>query len=130
VIDQLRTLLGSDARIAFALLFGSRAREQAHAHSDTDIALGLIQGAELSVREIGDLISRLEAVAGGPVDLVLLEEAPPGLAYRIFRDGRVVLERDRKALVQRKARAILEYLDFKPVEELFARAVLEAGHGG
>jgi hypothetical protein len=61
---------------------------------------------------------------------VLLDEAPPGLAYRIFREGRVVLERDRKALVERKTRAILEYLDFKPVEEMFTRAVLGAERGG
>ena len=130
MIDQLRSLLESDSRIAYALLFGSRARQRAHIHSDTAVAVGLTQGVELSVREIGDLVSRLEAVAGGADDLVLLDEAPPGLAYRIFRDGRVVLERDRKALVERKARAILEYLDFKPVEEMFTRAVLEAGRGG
>jgi len=61
---------------------------------------------------------------------VLLDEAGPGLAYRVFRDGRVILDRDRRALVQRKARAILEYLDFRPVEETFTRAVLGAGFRG
>jgi hypothetical protein len=30
----------------------------------------------------------------------------------VFRDGRVIFERDHRALVERKARAILEYLDF------------------
>jgi predicted nucleotidyltransferase len=129
-MDRLRSLLESEPRIAYALLFGSRARQRVNVHSDTDVAVALTRGASLSVREIGDLVSRLETVAGGPVDLVLLDEAPPGLAYRIFRDGRVLLERDRKALVERKARAILEYLDFKPVEEMFTRAVLGAGRGG
>ena len=80
--------------------------------------------------EIGDLVSRLEAVVHRTVDLVILDEAGPGLAYRVFRDGRVLLERDRKAFVERKARAILEYLDFKPVEETFTRAVLGAGRRG
>jgi len=42
----------------------------------------------------------------------------------------VILDRDRRALVQRKARAILEYLDFRPVEETFTRAVLGAGFRG
>jgi predicted nucleotidyltransferase len=116
--------------MAYALLFGSRARERAHDRSDTDVAIGLVAGVKLSAHEIGDLVSRLEAAARGPVDLVLLDEATPGLAYRIFRDGRVVLERDRKAFVERKARAILEYLDFKPVEETFTRAVLETGRRG
>lgn len=128
--DRLRSLLEADPRIAYAILFGSRGRGSAHGQSDTDLAVGLAQGASLSVVELGDLLSRLETAAGGPVDLVLLDEAGPGLAYRVFRDGRVVFERDRAALVARKARAILEYLDFRPVEQTFTRAVLGAGHRG
>jgi predicted nucleotidyltransferase len=123
-------VLEADTRIAYAILFGSRGRESAHGRSDTDLGIGLVPGARLSVVELGDLLSRLETAAGGPVDLVLLDEAGPGLAYRAFRDGRVILERDRRALVARKARAILEYLDFRPVEETFTHAVLGAGHRG
>jgi predicted nucleotidyltransferase len=130
VIDRLRAVLVTDSRIAYALLFGSRGRDSAHGQSDTDVAIGLVPGARLSTMEIGDLVSRLEAAAAGKVDLVLLDEAGPGLAYRVFRDGRVLLERDRKAFVDRKVRAILEYLDFKPVEETFTRAVLEAARRG
>jgi hypothetical protein len=48
------------------------------------------------------------------------------LAYRIFRDGHVLIERDRRALVARKARAILDYLDFKPVEDLCTAGILRA----
>lgn len=130
VIAQLRSVLETDPRIAYALLFGSKGRGTAHELSDTDLAIGLALGAKLSASELGDLLSRLEAAASGPVDLVLLDEAPPGLAYRVFRDGRVVLERDHRAFVDRKARAILEYLDFRPMEQLFTRAVLEAARRG
>jgi predicted nucleotidyltransferase len=130
VIERLRPALEADPRIAYAILFGSRGRGSAHDQSDTDLAVGLSRGARLSVVELGDLLSRLETAAGGPVDLVLLDEAGPGLAYRVFRDGQVLFERDRAVLVARKARAILEYLDFRPVEEAFTRAVLGAGHHG
>jgi len=41
-----------------------------------------------------------------------MQEAPPGLAYRVFAGGRVILELDRAALVERKAQAIIDYLDF------------------
>jgi hypothetical protein len=58
-----------------------------------------------------------------------MEEAPPGLAYRVFATGQVLLERDRPAMVGRKAQAILDYLDFKPIEELCARGVLAAARG-
>lgn len=130
MIDGLRAALESDPRVAFALLFGSRARGTSHPASDVDVAIGLTAGPALDAREVGDLLSRLEAAAGGAVDLVILEEAGPGVAYRAFRDGELLLCRDRPRLVERKARAILEYLDWKPVEELFTRAALEAGRRG
>jgi hypothetical protein len=40
------------------------------------------------------------------------------------------VEKDRGALVERKTRAILEYLDFRPIEELAARGVLAAAARG
>jgi hypothetical protein len=52
------------------------------------------------------------------------------LAYRVFRDGQVIFARDRRAMSERKARAILEYLDFRPVEEACARGVLAAAARG
>lgn len=75
-------------------------------------------------------MARLESAAGRPIDLVLLDEAPAPLAYRIFRDGRLLFERDHAALTARKARAILDYLDFKPVEDLCAAGVLRAAARG
>ena len=95
-----------------------------------DVALGLAPGAALDILELGALAARLEAAAGRPVDLVLLDETPPGLAYRIFRDGRPLLVRDDAALAARKARAILEYLDFQPFEGIFANGVLAAADLG
>lgn len=130
MLEGLRRVLAEDPRIAYALVFGSSARGAAGPHSDVDVAVGLAPGLRLTALELGELASRLEAAAGKPVDLVLLEEAPPGLAYRVFRDGRPILERDRSALVARKARAILEYLDFQPIEELCARGALDAAAHG
>jgi hypothetical protein len=83
-----------------------------------------------SVLALGDLVSRLEQASGTTVDLILLDEAPPGLAYRVFRDGRPIVVRDAHALAARKARAILEYLDFRPLEDLVSRGVLAAAARG
>lgn len=126
VVEALRAVLAADSRVSYALLFGSRARGEASGDSDTDVAVGLVSGARLTAPEVGDLVSRLESATDGAVDLVLLDEANPGLAYRIFRDGRVILAKNPTALVERRARAILEYLDFKPIEDVFTHAVLEA----
>ena len=110
--------------VSYAVVFGSYARGTAHAGSDVDVALGFAHGRRPASREVGEIVSRLEEAAGQTVDVVVLEDAPPGLAYRVFRDGVAVFVRDRAALVDRKARAILEYLDYQPFERAMSRAVL------
>lgn len=128
MLDAIAHVLRQEPRIAYALVFGSRARGDARPDSDLDLAVGASAGFD--ARELGDLIGRLESASGLTVDLILLDEAPPPLAYRVFRDGRVILERDRAALVARKARAVLEYLDFKPIEDLCAAGALAAARRG
>lgn len=126
MVERLAAALMVDPRIVYALLFGSAARGQAHAQSDVDVAVGLVDGGHLTALDLGALTARLEEAAGRSVDIVLLDEAPPGLAYRIFRDGRPILVRSERALKARFVRAVLEYLDFQPFEELFTRGALAA----
>jgi uncharacterized protein len=130
MVDALREALESERDVAYALLFGSSARGTRRTSSDADVAVELAAGAARDARALGRLIARLESATDRQVDLVLLDEAPPALAYRIFRDGHVIVERDHAALVARKARAILDYLDFKPVEDLCAAGVLRAAARG
>jgi predicted nucleotidyltransferase len=118
--------MDADPRIAYGLVFGSTGRGDARTGSDLDVALGLASGAEFDALGIGRLVSDLERASGRTVDLVLLHEASPALAYRVFRDGVVVCARDRSAMVERRVRAILEYLDYRPFESAFVRGVLHA----
>jgi hypothetical protein len=68
--------------------------------------------------------------AGRSVDLVLLDDAPVSVAYRVFRDGIVLLNRDPRRLADRKATVVLEYLDFKPTEDLVTGGALAAARRG
>ncbi|MEX2482193.1 MAG: nucleotidyltransferase domain-containing protein [Gammaproteobacteria bacterium] len=129
-MDAIARRLAQDPRIAFALIFGSVARGEAREASDLDLAFGLDPGAALPIAALGMLAADLEQEAGRPVDLVLLDEAPPALAYRVFAEGKLIYERDHDVLVARKARAILDYLDFAPTEALCAQGVLEAAARG
>ena len=121
---NVRRALADVPHAAFAIVFGSVARGTFHAGSDLDIALGFSGGHRPSAQELGTIVSGLEEATGHTVDLLDLDRAPAGLGYRVFRDGREVWVRDRRALVTRKARAILEYLDFEPLERTFSDAVL------
>lgn len=119
-------VLDADPRIAYGLVFGSTARGDARPGSDLDVAIGLAPHVALDPLAIGRLVSDLEQASGRTVDLVLLDEAPPALAYRAFRDGGVVFVRDRSAMVERRVRAVLDYLDYRPFEAAFVRGVLRA----
>jgi uncharacterized protein len=130
MVDALREALDNEPDVVYALLFGSSARGTRGPGSDADVAVELAPGAARDARALGRLIARLESATDRQVDLVLLDEAPPPLAYRIFRDGHLIVERDHAALVARKARAILDYLDFKPVEDLCAAGVLRVAARG
>jgi len=125
----VREALADTPRVSFALVFGSAARGVVHANSDVDVAIEFGERDRPTPREVGALVSRLEEKVGRRVDVVILDEAAPGLAYRVFRDGEAVLVRDRAALVERKARAILEYLDFQPTERTCSEAVLSRRTG-
>jgi uncharacterized protein len=130
MLDDLRRVLACEPDVAYALVFGSTARDALRPDSDVDVAIELRSGASRDVLVLGTLAARLESAVRRRVDLVLLDEAPPPLAYRVFRDGRILVEHDHAALVRRKARAILEYLDFKPIEDLCAAGVLRAAARG
>ncbi|MCC7043273.1 MAG: nucleotidyltransferase domain-containing protein [Acidobacteria bacterium] len=129
-MDRIAEALARDSRIAYALLFGSVARGDLHAGSDLDIAIGLMPGARWSAREAGVLVSDLEQASGRTVDLVILDDAPPAVAYRAFRDGVPLLVADRRRMVEQKTRAILDYLDFRPLESIAARGALSAATRG
>lgn len=125
-IAPVADVLSADPRIAYGLVFGSTGRGDARPTSDLDVAIGVASDAEFDTLAVGRLISDLERATGRTVDLVMLHEAPPALAYRVFRDGQVVCTRDRSALVERRVRAILDYLDYRPFEAAFVRGVLQA----
>ena len=63
------------------------------------------------------------ALGTDEVDVVLLNGAPPLMRHRAIRDARRLLERDPKARVRLETRAMLEYLDTKPLRAELARGL-------
>jgi predicted nucleotidyltransferase len=129
-MEALVRALERDPRVSYALLFGSAARGVSHAGSDLDLAVGLYPGSAYSTQALGSFIADLERAAGCRVDLVVLNDAPPPVSYRVFLDGAPLFVRDARLMAQQKARAILDYLDFRPIEQLATRGALAAAARG
>lgn len=97
--EWLRKWLAEFPEIEFALLFGSRARGAAREDSDWDIAVYLSDACSASKR-FALRREMLAAVPGrAPVDLVVLNDAPPLLGHRALQ-GEPVLMRNRTAYVR------------------------------
>lgn len=94
-----------------AYLFGCVARGTARPDSDVDLAVLLDTLAEMPTALQQDLTLLLNR----PVDLVVLDGAPPDLIHRVLRDGRVVLDRDRGRRIAFEVRARNHYFDMKPI---------------
>jgi predicted nucleotidyltransferase len=82
-----------------AFLFGSHADGRAHRESDVDVGVLLDREALPTARarfERGlELSTRLQDVLGsGRVDLVVLNDAPPGLGRHVVVSGRRLLDRE------------------------------------
>jgi len=125
--EKLNRVLLGESNVIYAILFGSAARGEMRKDSDVDLALKLHRKPDLM--ELGRLASELESEIEMPVYPVDLDDAPPPLRYEIFKEGIVVLVRDETQLAEDKARAIMEFLDFKYHYDIMAKGMMEAIRG-
>ncbi len=118
VIEHIRDVL-EQARVDFALLFGSRAEGTARGDSDIDIAYWGPDDLDE-----WDLRGRLP----GSVDLVDLRSAPDYLSGRIAMTGIVILDADPPTRVRWQAETRKRYLDEEFRRRQFRRDFARA-HG-
>jgi hypothetical protein len=83
---------------------------------------------DLRLEVLGELTDLLQT---DDVDLVVLNEAPPLLAHRILRDGRLLFSADERSRLRFETRAVLKYLDWKPYLDKYTRQTFGSGaaHG-
>lgn len=93
LIPQLRQALRAERQVQLAVLYGSMARGDEDAGSDLDLLIDVADGASWSGSQ---LASRLERLAGRPIDIVHLarvEADAPLLLDRVLDEGRVLVDR-------------------------------------
>jgi predicted nucleotidyltransferase len=125
------------AEIQAAFLFGSQASGRARTDSDIDVAV-LIDVAATRVDARTRLRRVIEAlaahVAADRLDVVILNDAPPALAFQILKSGKLAFERDRIALHRFRVRTYARHADYESTERFFRnvtrqRALGEASRG-
>jgi predicted nucleotidyltransferase len=115
------------------ILFGSWARGRARADSDVDVAVLMRQRPHASERLALSrcIVTTLaKQVAADRLHVVILNDAPPVLAFEVLRFGRVIVCRDPVALHRFRVRTYRMRADYEHVERLFRQRTAQmARHG-
>lgn len=121
--------------VIVAYLFGSVARGQTTPMSDLDIAVLLDTSADpqaMLTRQI-TLLTELAQLAELEVQLTLLNDAPPLLAYQVIREGILLHERSQTERVVFQVKTMKGYFDVQPMlafhNDALRRRIREVGLG-
>jgi len=123
-VGALADRLAEHPGIEFALLFGSRASGSPRPDSDWDVAVYLTDELDAYRRFKIRLRLLAELADLGPIDLVVLNDAPPFLAHQALLGQRLLI-RNRQAWVRFFVRTIAMSEDERPYRDLHRRARLE-----
>jgi hypothetical protein len=121
----LRDLLGARAEaegIAAAWLFGSVARGTARPDSDVDVGVLYREAPPRTLAGVGRVFGLEEDLAeatGLPIQVVNLNQAPVDLIVRVFRDGKLLVDRDPLRRIEFEVSSRNEYWDLEPYLRLY-----------
>ena len=117
MVERLETALTTFAaahnEVLGIFVFGSHARGRARESSDLDVAF-YVDPAALPADALALQLPytvELERTIGKRVDVVLLNVAPPLLRHQIFRNGKLVFERDQLRVRRFVGDALVEFYD-------------------
>jgi predicted nucleotidyltransferase len=126
IAQTIRRILEKDPRIVLVYVFGSVTRGESGPLSDIDVGV-LLAGDSDRRKAQGDLMDSLcRALRTDRVDLVLVDDSPITLVYRIIRDGKLIHSKDERARERFETATILRYLDLKPLRDMAFRTAREA----
>jgi len=114
--------LASRGEVQAGYIFGSLVTGRSRPDSDVDIAVlvsdHVIQDDPFRYRL--ELMTGLMAVLRrNDIDLILLNQAPPLLAHRVLKNGKLIFERSASARVAFQVRTVNRYFDTLPMRKLY-----------
>ncbi len=110
--------------MAVVYLFGSKAIRRASPLSDTDLGIVLRQlRPDQDTRTLYNTLFKIfsDLYPDSRVDIVFLQRAPLALQFSAIRDGKIIFEDDPVFRADYEHLVVKQYLDFRPVLELFDR---------
>ena len=132
-IPRFIDALAADERVDAVWLFGSRARNEADALSDIDLAVLTRADLDASAAWNAQLewATRAAEVLGtDEVAVQLLNRLPVALRHAIVKDAQLLWSRTPEVAADFVARTVKEYLDFRPYLDRYDRDLLRQAATG
>jgi predicted nucleotidyltransferase len=112
--------------VSVVYLFGSRAMGKESHASDVDVGVVLKEPMEDTRSSYKILYELFSAIyPSSRLDIVFLHKASLPLQYFAIKDGKIIFEEDPKSTADYENRVINQYLDFRPVLDLFDRVKMK-----
>lgn len=127
-IERIKKYFRGRDEISALYLFGSLGKGRETQESDVDVAV-LVNDARKGRKNYERLkreyYDASPTFSSRPVDIVILNTAPPFLKHQILKTGKILFDRNRKLRVRFTTTAIMEYLDFKPLQDIMLKGVAD-----
>lgn len=126
-IKKIKSLFEKEG-VIFAYLFGSFVRGDAGKLSDIDVAVYVdekLNSSERFKKRLKIMAELSFILKRDDVDVVVLNDAYSLLEHRILKEGELIFSRDEKKRIDYEVKAVMRYLDFKPVIERMVRETLD-----
>ncbi|CAN5909012.1 hypothetical protein BH23ACT2_BH23ACT2_28640 [soil metagenome] len=122
LVRDLTGVLDAQGDVVAGYLFGSYGRGTAGEHSDVDVAV-LFEAAPTLDHRLTVRAELAAMVAPRRLDLVVLDDAPVALAYRVLRDGILLVGTDDGRRIRHAATVMDLYFDMAPMRRTLATGV-------
>lgn len=113
MLGEIRKELVKEDRIILAVVYGGFLRSEVFRDVDLAVFTGYSVSPSEEVEFCETLSRRLERAVGLPLDVRLLDYAPPGFRLSVLREGKVLLERRACLSVDLRAAASREIADIR-----------------
>jgi len=121
--QQIKDYFEKQPDVEFVYLFGSAVT--GHIHGESDMDIGIFYQEKPDAERLFTMQSKLEECIGHPIDLVVLNDANPVLAYQIITGGRLIFSRNEFARYRFVLKVYQEYEDLTYYQQFIKRKILE-----
>lgn len=115
IVDEIKNIKG----VKGIYLFGSYAKKKTKPFSDIDICVITDKDIQKNVKE------KILSYSSRKLDISILSDLPLNIQFRVFKEGKLLYQKDELFLHRTRGSIVKSYLDFKYIFNRHYRRILD-----